>query len=107
MEALDVVVVKAIQVGRSNDRRPCVVVSFRPPSHTVVVPCSSSKDLYNPVLHLMFSNWHKDFEATGFRRSTYAIDDFVEVPDADVVKTPIGRLQGEFARKFLEWAGLT
>jgi hypothetical protein len=103
---LDVVVVKEIQLGRSNDRRPCVVVEVRGSSRIVVVPCSSSPDLYDPARHLMFHDSHKDFAKTGFRRSSYAADGpLVEVAVSDVTKT-IGRLEGDLAAQFMRWVGL-
>ncbi len=105
MNLLDVVIVKDIQLGRSDDRRPCIVVRFREPDHVLVNPCSSS-DNYDSSKHLMFSDGHADFGKTGFVRSTYAVEEpFVEVPAADITKT-IGRLEGDFARMFLEWTGL-
>lgn len=103
---LDVVVVRDPQVGRSNDRCPCIVVGFRPPDQVIVNPCSSS-DAYDPAKHLMFPDTHPDFPKTRFRRSSYAVEEpFLQVPISDVVKV-IGRLEGEFARMFLEWTGLS
>ncbi len=105
MRILDVVVVKGIQLGKSDDRRPCIIVEMREPMWIVVVPCSSS-DHYDPARDFMFHDWHEDFSKTGFVRSTYAIDgSFVEVPVSDVAKT-IGRLEGDLAVDFLKWAAL-
>ena len=106
MNLLDVVVVRDPQVGRSNDRRPCIVVGFRPPDQVIVNPCSSS-DAYDPAKHLMFRDTDPDYPKAGFKRSSYAVEEpFVQVPVADVVKV-IGHLEGEFASRFLKWTGLS
>ena len=107
MKLLDVVVVKDIQVGESNDRHPCIVVGFREPDLVIVNPCSSSPGKYDPAKHLMFHDWHEDFRRAGFLRSTYAVEEpFVEIPVSDITKA-IGHLEGEFARMFLDWTGLS
>jgi len=105
VKALDVVVVVNLKVGESKDRRPCVLVEFRGDSAVLLAPCSSQFDMYDPALHFKFSDWQADFAATGFLRSSYAVDDFVERPRDDVVKV-IGHLEGEYADTFLDWAGL-
>jgi len=105
VQSLDVVIATNLQVGRSGDKRPCIVVELRGDSHVVLAPCSSQFDMFDQTCHCQFPDWHSDFPATGFLRSSYAIDDFVERPRDDVVK-PLGRLEGELASRFLDWAGL-
>ena len=105
MRPLDVVVAVNLQVGRSGDRRPCIVVELRGESDMVLAPCSSQFDMFDPTCHCELPDWHSDFAATGLLRSSYAIDDFVERPRSDVVRV-LGRLEGELASRFLDWAGL-
>jgi len=105
VRALDVVVAVNVKVGESEDRRPCILVELRGDSLVLLVPCSSQFAKYYPTLHHKFPDWHTDFAASGFLRSSYAIDDFVERPREDVMKV-IGHLEGEFASDFLDWAGL-
>ena len=105
MQALDVVVATNIKVGESDDRRPCILVELRGDSHVLLAPCSSQLAMFDPTVHYNFPDWHGDFAATHFLRTSYAIDDFVERPRSDVVKV-IGHLEGGFASGFLDWAGL-
>lgn len=100
------VVLAGVPVGECTDPRRCIVVGIQEPSHWILVPCSAQLDLHRPRVDFLIPEDHADFAATGFQRTSYAIEGPLVRVRKEQVRKVYGRLEGELADAFKAWMGL-
>lgn len=87
-----------------RDVRPCLIVDAHGPRFWAV-PLSSARDLFDPQSHFPIPDDDFDFPSTGLKRTSYAIVNEVREVTADMLKKRLGSMQGDLARRYIEWAG--
>ena len=95
-----------VQVGKSLDARPCIVLAEpRSDGAVAVVALSSAKDLKRPGFDFPLNPDHPNWMASGLRRPSQVLGDGFRLPEFDDFIERWGRLEGDLAREFEVWLG--
>ena len=94
-----------LAVGKSEDVRPCIVLGDEEDREWAVMALSSNLSLYRSLTDFLFRADDPDFVATGLRRESYVLGDRILTASKIDFVVKWGRLEGELARRFEDWAG--
>ncbi|MHC5054285.1 MAG: hypothetical protein ACYTKD_06165 [Planctomycetota bacterium] len=105
MAPFDVILAK-VRVGESFKPRFCVVLEALPDGSVRILPCSSSFEQCRDGVDFEIHDYLDEFPATGFVRSSYVIEDDMQLVSPDRIGKRRGSLTGDLRQRFAVWAGV-
>ncbi len=105
MAPFDVILAKA-RVGEAGYARWCVVLEARADGAVLVLPCSTKFEYCRTGVDFEIHDYLPDFAETGLAESSYVIETDIQVVPSERIKKVKGRLTGDLARRFADWAGM-
>jgi len=94
-----------VTLGRCRDVGPVVLCAGEKDGWVKAAPLSAALDLYRPGAHFLLRPDEPDFKATGLQRTCYVNGDEVHDLAVSGLLKRLGRLEGDLATAFQEWAG--
>ena len=91
-----------VKLNKCEDLRPCVIIEQN--NEKVYIMLISSATSIKPPTYFLIKENSDDFATTGLKRTSYVLDEFLEVHSSQVDKY-IGKLDGDLLEKFKDWIG--
>jgi hypothetical protein len=101
----DVILAK-VRLGKAAYARWCIVLEVRPDGGALVLPCSTKFQYCHAGIDFEIHDYLEGFKDTGLDESSYVIETDIQGVSPANVKKVKGRLTGDLARRFADWAGV-
>ena len=105
MSPFDVILAK-VRVGESFYARWCVVLEALPDGSARILPCSTKFEKCRTGVDFEIHDYLADFRHAGLTESSYVIEHDMQIVPPEHIRKVKGRLTGELARRFADWAGV-
>jgi len=101
----DVILAK-VRIGESAYPGWCVVLEVLPDGSARILPCSTKFEMCRTGVDFEIHDYLSDFRHTGLTGSSYVIERDMQIVPPERMGKVKGRLTGELARRFADWAGM-
>lgn len=105
MLPFDVILAKVL-VGVAEYPRWCVVLETLVDGSVDVLPCSTKFEYCRTGVDFEIHDYLPEFKQTGLSESSYVIETDIQRIGPERIRKIKGRLTGDLARRFAEWAGM-